>query len=167
MARDMTIKIDGIEGESVVDGHKNEIDVYGFDFGATQTGAGHISSGGGAAKADVKDLTIIKRLDKASPLLLSHCLTGKHIKEVTLFVRKVGGKAIDYYKITMSKVIITGVSTGSVEVPESIKGASDMIGESVSLNFAEVTVEYTPQKEDGSAMAKISQKYLVAEGKAG
>ena len=43
---DMFLKIDGVEGESLDDKHKNEVELLSFSFGATQPGsAGH---GGGS-----------------------------------------------------------------------------------------------------------------------
>jgi type VI secretion system secreted protein Hcp len=95
-------------------------------------------------------------VDKSSPLLFSHCVTGKHIPEATLFVRRAGGKALDYLKVNIKQVLVSSISSGA-------GSDNDRVEESVSLNFAEIKVEYTPQKEDGTGLGPIIKGYNVAK----
>jgi type VI secretion system secreted protein Hcp len=74
-----------------------------------------------------------------------YCSNGKQFKDGLLTVRKAGGDdPVEYLKIKMTEVIVTSYSTGG-------SGGQDLLTENVSLNFAEVDVEYQPQKQDGSA----------------
>lgn len=143
MAVDQFIKIGDIEGESQDSTHFGEIEVSEWDWGMTQTGSMHSGTGGGAGKVKVRNLTITKKVDKATPVLMKSCSDGTQFAEAKLTVRKAGTEALEYLIITMNKVIITSVQ---IETEED----TDIIEESTVLNFAEVSVAYQPQAADGS-----------------
>lgn len=153
MASDMFLKIDGIKGESRDDKHKDEIDIQSWSWGASNAGSSHIGGGGGVSKANVQDLSFMKYTDKASTDLLLSCCNLKHYKEAKLTVRKAGEKPVEYIKITMSDVVITSYSTSG--------SGDDRLLENVSLNFAKVKVEYTPQKADGSPEAPTTMGWDI------
>ncbi len=156
MAMDMFIKIGDIKGESQDDKHKGEIDVLAWSWGMSNSGTTHTGSGGGAGKVNVQDLSITKYIDKSSTDLMLAACNGKHFKEAMLYVRKAGEKPLEYLKIKLTEVLITSVSTGG-------SGGEDRLTENVSLNFAEVKVDYTPQKPDGSGEATLSMGWNVAK----
>lgn len=106
MAQDIFIKFKGLEGESQDFSHKGEIEVIRWKWAVSQPANMHSGSGGGAGKSTVGDLHFDHRLDKASPNLLQYCLTGKHIPEVVLTVRKAGGSPLEYLRVTLEEVII-------------------------------------------------------------
>ena len=59
-------------------------------------------------------------------------------------MRKAGGDSqIDYLVITLEEVLVTALDTGG-------SGAMDRLTENVTLNFAQVRVDYQPQKADGT-----------------
>jgi type VI secretion system secreted protein Hcp len=145
---DIVLKVDGIDGESLIQDHEGEIDVLAWSWGATQSVSMVGGGGAGASKVNVEDLSLTKYVDKASIDLLRACFSGAHLSEATLIVRKSGGEPLDYMVITMSSVIVTSVSTGG-------SGGDERLTENVTLNFAKVTVSYTPQKDDGSGDADI------------
>jgi type VI secretion system secreted protein Hcp len=147
-AVDIILKIDGIDGESVIDGHEDEIDVLSWNWGVTQTGSMHTGGGGGAGAAQVQDVSIVKYIDKASVNLLRKCFNGEHLTEAVLTVTRSGDNPIDYMVITMSPVLVTSVSTGG-------QGGMDRLTEVVTLNFAKIKVSYIPQRSDGSPDASI------------
>jgi type VI secretion system secreted protein Hcp len=66
-AVDYFLKLDGIEGESKDDKHKNEIDVESWSWGETQTGASGFGGGGGAGKVSMQDFHFTMKMNKASP----------------------------------------------------------------------------------------------------
>ena len=142
MAVDMTIKIDGIKGESKIKGHVDEIDVLAWSWGMTQSGSFHTGGGGGAGKVNVQDISFTKYLDKSSPELMLACSNGKHIKEAVISIRKAGEKPLDYMTITMEKLLISSISTGG-------SGGEDAITENVTVNFAKVKVDYQEQDDKG------------------
>ncbi|MDQ6800668.1 MAG: type VI secretion system tube protein Hcp [Acidobacteriota bacterium] len=83
-AVDAFMKVDGIAGESTKPGRSGWIDVVGFSFGVPQTGPHGSGGGGGAGKVAVHDISITKKVDKASPMLMTAAATGKHFPTVTL-----------------------------------------------------------------------------------
>jgi type VI secretion system secreted protein Hcp len=131
MAFDAFLKIDGIPGESTDDKHKNEIDVISFSFGASRSGKGRVA---------VADFSVVKLVDKASPLLFDAACQGEVAENAYFVARKAGAKPLDYIKITFEDVIITGVQhTGSA-------GTDDLPLESVSLGFSRMEMEVTGGK---------------------
>lgn len=154
---DILLKIDGIDGESVIDTHEGEIDVLAWSWSIAQSGSLHVGGGGGAGMADVQDVSLTKYIDKASVDLMLACLKGEHLKEAVLTVRQVAGETtigIDILVITMSSVLVSSVSNG---------GSSDYerLTENVTLNFGKVKVSYTPQNADGSAGAAIDFTFNI------
>ena len=144
MAVDMFLKIDGCDGESADASHADEIDVLAFSWGLTQSGSAHIAGGGGSGKVNVQDMSVTKYLDKASTVLMQKCCSGKHFPSATLVCRKAGDTPVEYFKVSMEEVLVTSVSEGG-------GGGEDKQTENITLNFAKVKVEFTPQAADGSA----------------
>ena len=154
MAVDMFLKLAGIDGESSDSLHAGEIDVLAWSWGASQSGTMHLSSGGGAGKVSVQDLSVTKYVDSASHNLLMRCHKGDHIEEGILTVRKAGGDPLEYVVITMKKILVSSVSTGG-------SGGEDRLTENVTLNFKEFEYAYTPQLPDGSGDAAKEFKWDI------
>lgn len=154
MAQDIFIKIDGIEGESQDSTHKGEVEVLDWDWSVSQTSNMHSGSGGGAGKCTVEDLNFEHYIDKSSPNLLQHCLTGKHIPEAVLTVRKAGGSPLEYLRITLQEIIITRVSPvylNTMRVPR----------ETVSLAFSRVKMDYVLQNAEGNSAGTVAMGYDI------
>jgi type VI secretion system secreted protein Hcp len=142
MAIDMFLKLDGIKGESLDHKHAGEIHIESWSWGMSQTGAHGAGGGGGAGKVSVHDISITKFVDKASPALMLHCCSGKHIPNGLVTVRKAGDKPLEYLKMKLQDILISGVQEAG--------HGGDQLTENVTLNFAKFHVEYTEQKADGS-----------------
>jgi type VI secretion system secreted protein Hcp len=142
MAVDMFLKLDGIKGESKDHKHKDEIHIESFSWGLSQTGAFGTGGGGGAGKVSVHDISVTKFLDKASPELMLHCANGKHIKEGLITVRKAGEKPVEYLKIKLTDIIVSGVQHAG--------HGSDLLTESLTLNFSKFNLDYQEQDETGT-----------------
>ena len=158
MSVDMFLKIEGVDGESQDDKHKNEIDILAWSWGASQSGTTHMGGGGGAGKVSIQDLSATKYVDKSSPDLLIACCNGKHFSKATLTVRKAGENPVEYLIIIMEEVIISSVSTGG-------SGGEDRLTENIGLNFAKVEVKYTPQNTKGKAESPIPVKWDIQANK--
>jgi type VI secretion system secreted protein Hcp len=155
MAQDMFIKIDGIEGESLDAIHKNEIQVLAWNWDVSQHSNMHSGSGGGSGKASVSDFYFEHYVDKASPNLLSYCLSGKHIKNIQFVIRKAGGNPLEYLIIKFIDVIITTVQlAGSLEDETRPR-------EGVKLSFTKMTQDYVMQNAEGHKSGVISASYDV------
>jgi type VI secretion system secreted protein Hcp len=159
MASDIFAKIGDIKGESKDAKHKDEIEVLSFSWGMTNTVSTAPGGGAGAGKPTVQDLSIVHHIDKASPLLLKACAAGTHLKEATITHRKAGQTPHEYLIVKMSDIIVTGVTHGGA--------GGQPASEIVSLAFAKVSLEYRPQKLDGSPDAAVHFKYDLKTNKVG
>jgi len=106
---DYFLKIDGIAGGSTDDAHKDEIEVFSFSWGVTNSGSMSFGSGGGEGKATFHDLNFTHSVDKASPVLMQSCASGQHLKEAVLVARKSSseGTGQEFLKITLSDVLVS------------------------------------------------------------
>ena len=155
MARDILLELKGIKGESKKE--DDWIDVISWGWGMSNHGSWHDGGGGGEGKGEVHDITITKYVDKATPNIMLACMTGEHVDDATLILRKAGGEALEYLTIKMKKVCVTSVQTGS-------SGDDDRFTESISLSFAEVEVEYKPQADSGSGEGAVPIGYSIEKG---
>jgi len=158
MAVDMFLKLEGIKGESKKDGHKDEIDIYSYSWGLSQTGTFGTGGGGGAGKVNVHDITVTKQCDKSTCSLMLHCCQGKHIKSGVVTVRKAAGdKALEYYVIKLTDILVSAYNvTGS---------GGDSLHETLSINFNKFEIKYQEQKPDGSGVAGGDMSWDVGMGK--
>lgn len=158
MAVDMFLELDGIKGETADKAFKskNAMDILAWSWGMSNTGTFHSGTGGGAGKANFQDISITKYLDLATPNLMLFCSNGKHITKGTLTVRKAGENPLEYLKITLKNILVTSYSTGG-------SGGEDRLTENVSLNFAEVKVEYAQQDEKGGKVGSNDYGWNIAQ----
>ena len=159
MSQDIYLKLDGIEGESQDSAHKNEIEVLAFEWRALQESAMHAGSGGGAGKATVEDLEFEHYIDRSSPNLMKYCLTGKHIPQAQLTVRKAGGTPLEYLKFTFGDVIITRVN------PKGSSTDELRVKETVRLSFSRIKQEYAVQNAQGGSAGAITAGYDIKGNK--
>ena len=151
---DMFLKINGIAGESQDAAHPGQIEVSSWRWKMAQQVSMMSGSGGGAGKATINDLHFVHHVDRASPSLMRYCLTGRHIPEVILTVRKSGGVPLDFLVITMGDVVISAV--------EPIVFDSNYY-EHVSLSFARVKQEYKLQSSIGASAGSVTATYDIKE----
>jgi type VI secretion system secreted protein Hcp len=62
---------------------------------------------------------------------------------------------VEYIKIQMAEVLISGISTGG-------SGAEDRLMENVILNFGKVSMDYTPQDDKGAGLTAIPMAWDIA-----
>jgi type VI secretion system secreted protein Hcp len=131
--------------------------VLAWSWGMSQSGTTHTSTGGGAGKVNVQDLSLTKYIDKSSTVLMTHCATGKHIPKAVLTVRKAGDKPLEYLVITLKDLLISSVSTGG-------SGGEDRLTENVTINFAAYEVAYQQQAKTGGAEGgQVFSKFDIAK----
>ena len=155
---DYFLKIDGIQGESTDDKHKNEIDVQSWSWGETNTGDAAHRGGMGAGKVSMQDFHFVMHINKATPKLMEACATGQHIKSAILTCRKAGGTQQEYLKVTFSDLIVSSYQGGGSH--------GDMIPvDQVSLNFSKIEYEYKEQKPDGTLGGTVKAGYDLKANK--
>ncbi len=140
MAFDCFLKIDGVDGESTDDKHKDWIEVLSYSLGVSQSASGAASSGGGrsAERCDHADFSVVKTLDKASPKLALYCCNGTHIKEVTVELCRAAGDKQKYMEYKMTEVIVASARPGG-----SSQGGEALPLEEVSFNYGKIEWTYT------------------------
>ncbi len=140
MAVNAYLIIDGRPGPST--SKKDAIDILSFSFGASQTAVIGAGSSGGearAGRANLGDLTIMKVLDKTSPLLFDDCVTGNYLKKVdVVYDKPMGDDQQDYFKIHLEDALITSIQ---------LSGSSENPVESISFAFSKIKVSYNPEEE--------------------
>jgi type VI secretion system secreted protein Hcp len=156
---DYFLKMDGVEGESTDEKHKNEIQVESFSFGATQTGTFAHGSGGGAGKVQMQDFHFTQKVNKASPKLALACATGQHIKKAVLTARKAGGTQQDFYIVTFTDLLVS-----SYQVSGSGHGDTIPIDQ-ISLNFAKIEWQYQMQSDTGNVGNPVRAGYDLKQNK--
>jgi type VI secretion system secreted protein Hcp len=159
MAIDYFLRIDGISGESLDAKHKGEIEVESWSWGeANPVPPGGSGSGGGAGKVQMQDFNFTARVSKASPNLMLACASGKHLKSAVLTARKAGKSQQEFLTFSLSDVLVSAYQIGGA-------GGEVVPGDSVSLNFAKIQVEYKQQDPDGSLGASIKAGWDVKQNK--
>ncbi|GAC1468253.1 MAG: type VI secretion system tube protein Hcp [Gemmatimonadaceae bacterium] len=156
MAGDMFLMLDGIKGESADDKHKGEIDIESFSWGLSQSGSGNRGSGLGTGKVDIADISIMKKVDKASPTLMLACANGKHIAKGKLTVRKAGENPLEYLTVDLESVLVSSYQVSGAN-------GGEVPSESISLNFVKVKTEYWTQSEKGAKGENANFSWDVAK----
>ena len=78
--------IQGISGESVVNGYQDQIDVISIDFACERQQAGTSASAETArGPVDVRTFYVRKRVDRSSPSLFVACCSGRAFSEICLY----------------------------------------------------------------------------------
>lgn len=159
MAVSIFARIDTIQGESLDEKHRDEIEVLSWSWGVSQLGTLAQGRGGGRGKASIHELSFTHHFDKASPVLMRACATGAHLKEATITVRRAGQDQLEYLVVRMTDVLVTNVS--------STITAEEVTAEGVTLTFGKVDLEYIPQKPDGSLDVGVHFTYDIVANKEG
>jgi type VI secretion system Hcp family effector len=119
------------------------MEIESFSWGVSQPASAVVSTAGGGTvgRASFGDLSVVKILDSASPLIAQACVSGQHIKEIIIeLFRSAGDKRVKYWEYKMEDSIISSVSIG---------GGGGLPSESISFNYAKITYTYTKQERSG------------------
>jgi type VI secretion system secreted protein Hcp len=156
---DTFLKLADIKGESTDAKHKDQIDILSFTQSFINTSDGSVGSGGGAGKVQCGAITMMKNIDKSSPLLLKGVVTGQHFKDGLIsFADNPSGSA-DYYTIGLTDVVVTELSQSDSQDP-------NRIFEKLVLNASAFAFKYTPQSLKGApAGSPVLFKYDCAASK--
>ena len=153
-AVDYFLKIEGVDGESADQKHKNEIQIESFSFGGVQAGAHASGGGGGAGKAQIQDFHFTTHVNKSSPKLFLACATGQHFSKATLIARKAGKDQQEYLKVTLTDVLVSSYQSGG-------SSGNVLPVDQIALNFAKIDIEYKPQNADGKLGGAVAVGYDI------
>jgi type VI secretion system secreted protein Hcp len=141
-----------IKGEASTEGHVNDIEVRSWHWGVSAPTA--IGTTQATGRRQYKHLVIVKQLDSASTGLLSVLATNDVVKEARLTLRKAGGEALDFYKMTLREARVTSVD---LEVDEHGQPS-----ETVNFAYTKIEIEYKPQQGSGQGGGSTSFNDEVA-----
>lgn len=130
-----------IKGEGATADHVDDIEVRGWNWGA-QAGSA-IGSTAATARRSYKQLVVIKRLDSASTGLLKALASNDEVVEARLTMRKAGGEALDYYRMTLG-----GARVVAIDIDVDAQG---LPVERVIFAFTKIDIEYARQQATGGS----------------
>jgi type VI secretion system secreted protein Hcp len=156
MAVDFFLKLDGIQGESADEKHKDQITLLSWSLGASQVTSVAGTGGSGAGKADLSDLSIMKYLDKASAPIFKALVAGTHVKTGVLEAVKAGGDGKPFLKLSFDELFVTS---------QQYSASSEIPSESVSFSYNKIKVEYSTQNEQGILTATGAVTYELKVNK--
>ena len=145
-ADDIFLKLDGTRGESTDARHNGEIDIVSYSQSMTGPFAPTTAGGAASGKAICGPVTITKYVDLSSPDLILSAALGTHIPKAVFTFRKPGQTPIEYYRVTLSDVIVT-----EVQQNDSSGSSSQRSVERVSLIGRQIGYEYIAQSPTGGA----------------
>jgi type VI secretion system secreted protein Hcp len=146
MAFDAFVQIDGIPGESTDAKHQDWIEILSFSHGVSQpVSVASATKGRTAERVNIEDFSIVKVLDKSSPLLALACCDGRHIGKVVIELCEATRQKHPYMKYTLENVVISSVRPGG-----SSQGSDAKPLEEVTFNFGKVRWEYMELNSDGT-----------------
>jgi type VI secretion system secreted protein Hcp len=102
-----------------------------WSFGASQPTGTTTGGGGATGRANMTDVTVSKRTDSCSPVLLGDVALGKHIPRVTIVQQD--NNRDDVFSVVLQDVIISSYQLSGSQ-------SDEVPSESISFNFAKITI---------------------------
>lgn len=158
MSNSFYLRVAGVAGECVEADHKEWIDIFSVNWGASQQVSNYRGGGGGAGKVDFKDLSVVAAIDNAMPTLMKMCATGQHIKDVYVSLCKAGGgKSMEYASFVLKDTLITDVNIGGSNGNQTL----------VTYNFqaAAIEIHYWKQMSNGVKGAEVAMGFDIKQNK--
>jgi type VI secretion system secreted protein Hcp len=132
---DVFLEIQGIPGESTSAAHNGSIEVLSWSWGVSQTSTGGAGGGAGAVGRATGHVTLIKRIDKATPLLFKRCVDGTPIPLATVYLARPDGQT--YLKYELKNVMVSSIVHGG-----DVNG-DGLPDETLELTFSGAKLTYT------------------------
>lgn len=128
---DAFLQVPGIDGDSVDATHRTWIDVQSFGFNATA----RVCQG----------LSVVKRLDSASPLLSAAVVNGDVFPQMLLELRKAGGNGgpLPFWTLTLKDVSILSIT-------QNVDGALNTLTEQLQLKPLTIEMTFRPLNPKGT-----------------
>ncbi len=161
MAFDAFLKIDGIDGDSTDDKHKDWTEVISFNF-AIDRGVTHSSSGGGGMASGRPNWTqfeFIKAIDKSTPLLFKALAEAQAIKKITLELCR--GQKQKFMQYVMEDCMVSSYTPNG-----EAAGQDELPTETVAIAFSSMEFIYTDtDQRTGAPKGEVMMKYDLSSDK--
>jgi type VI secretion system secreted protein Hcp len=149
------LKIEGVDGESMVKGYEGWIKLDSFSWAVNRTISSPVGGGGrDVSPPKVSEISVSKVMDKSSPLLFLEAAAGKVFPKVEIHVTDsgpTGEKTL--YSMSLGDVLVSTYASAS---------GGDRPTEQVSFNFTKIEMKYNPTNPDGSTGEPIEAGYDFA-----
>ena len=136
--------------------HKDQIDILSFSQSWINTYNPEYGGGGGSGKVTCGAITLMKNIDKSSPMLIKQVVMGTHIPTATIsFVATDPrlGVTGEYYTITLNDVLVNELTQTDAQDP-------NRIFEKLVLNAASHEFKYVSVNTKGQTIGSpVSFKY--------
>jgi type VI secretion system secreted protein Hcp len=152
------IKFDGIDGEVMEKDHDKWVEVMSFSNSAHKGGGGQTGSQRVAGVTIFEDIHLSKNSDKTTPKLLKAMAEGKSFDKVEIHVTvttDTGPQTIVAYELKHVYVTSYSISSSGEGRPH----------ETMSLNYEEIKIEYSPVDAKGKKGGGIDFAWSVPKGK--
>jgi type VI secretion system secreted protein Hcp len=127
---DAYLKLEGVPGEATDADHKDWILIESVSWAVSRESADALAPG-------FSHLSIVKPVDKATPLLLERCASGTQIPAATIELLRAEGERLRFFEIKLEDVLISSVAnSGSADSTERPR-------EEASLAFGRIEWTYT------------------------
>lgn len=113
----------------------------------------------GRSRPVFSDVSILKGVDSASPQLLIAIASGRVLEDAEIAFVRPGGSGFAYFRILLEEVEISGLRANA-------NAAADSLTELVTLRYARIAWEYTPQGPSGGPGTKVRGCWDVVRGAA-
>lgn len=146
---DMFLKLDGVDGESSDAKHRGEIEIQGFQLSLLSPRDSITMQAKGARRWS--HLSIHAKVDMSTPLLFLKLATNAKIPKAVLTCRKAGKEQFDYFKVTLSEVMVAKVQAGDFE-----STGGDVIPRcDFDLAFGKIEIIGSPQTSGGPTSGQV------------
>lgn len=150
-AVDMFIKIEGIDGESVDDKHKEWIEILAMQYQQETTFKKNKQLVNRSKCPDIATISFVKKMDSASPQLADNARSGINLGKAEIHWIQTAAPSptdptvpIEYYMTyALNDVIITSYSINASANDENAPS------EKVTITFSDVKWEYDKEVKDG------------------
>ncbi len=140
------LKLNGTNGQSTDDAHKDQIEIHGFSIDCSQqanvmrsTQSQSVSSG----NAMFSPLSFSTAVEKSTPLMFKYCAEGTKISDATIeVIGTYDGKKVVLIKIELKDCYIGHTSLSQGEAAE--QGSVN-----ISLGYGQIKLTYTPVSSTG------------------
>ena len=153
------LQLDGVDGESTDDRHRNQIDLLSYSWGETQLII-HSGGGGGASKVQVQELHCALHTCKATPALFLGVANGRHFRRAVLTVQRGGQTPVAFLQWALGDVTLSAFETAAEH------GSASAPIDQLSLHFNTLEIAYRQQRADGSLETAIQVGWDVIHNRA-
>jgi type VI secretion system secreted protein Hcp len=142
------LSIKDIKGNAMIDGYADQIVIHSFSHGISlPMGMDATNTERTLGRPNFQEFSFSKSTDQSTPGLFAACAQGTKLGDATLSIgRNENGKFMLHMKYVLTNSMVASVNTS---------GGGEM-GDTFSLNFTQMTSEYTQQNIDSTKKGNAS-----------